>query len=173
MFYPYGRSYYGQLEDAKQIYEVQMGMVGFNEWRNFPTMGTKGLGSCSVVVIASQHAGILAHIKPEPGTATNPYAGDNVVREVMRQLKITHDQYKRLGFFPHANSSVVCAYYQGSQALPAQINIMKAGLREMGYEPVIREYHVPANEMLIGAGEVVVDSRSAGMPVVYVESRVV
>ncbi|RLL96791.1 hypothetical protein CFD26_106836 [Aspergillus turcosus] len=168
---PYG--ILAQLEAANQAVLVPMGGVQFASFQQTRAIGTRGLGSCSVVVVASKYAAILAHIPPLPEQpSTNPFAGDENVREMMRQVRSLYDHYKQHNFFPDPDTYVVCAFFQGQVALPDQMEIMKRALQEMGSSPRVRTYNVPVDRNRPGHGTVVVLSdQEEAKPVVYVEDQ--
>jgi hypothetical protein len=164
-----------QWERAGQVVVVPMGGVQFVAFQQTPAIGTRDLGSCSVVVIASKYGAILAHIPPLPAQpSADPYAGDNNVRSMMRQVKSLHAHYKSLNYFPDAGTSIICARFRGAVALPDQLQIMQQSLHELGYAPSVRTYDVPGNRTLPGQGTVIVISNASnGNPVIYVEDRAI
>jgi hypothetical protein len=106
-------------------------------------IGTSRLGSCSVVVIASEYGAILAHIPPHPDDGSrDPFAGDNNASYMMAEVAQLFHRYGN--FFPQPEAVVVYAWYNGAVALPDQVDIMYSSLREMGLNPVFRTYRVPA-----------------------------
>lgn len=70
-------------EAAGAVKNVAMGQAQFLDFREKDAIGTKGLGSCSVMVIASAHGAILAHIPPQPQATNNPTSGDANVQLMM------------------------------------------------------------------------------------------
>ncbi|KAF1948316.1 hypothetical protein CC80DRAFT_317666 [Byssothecium circinans] len=98
-----------------------------------PCIGTDGLGSCSVVLIVSPFAAILAHIPPRPddADANDPEAGDKYVRSFMERVTTYYRQCQ--AHFPANSSSwVVCAVFGGAVALPNQQKIMRRALWDVG-----------------------------------------
>lgn len=117
---------------------VPMGEFQFVSFSQMTAIGTRNLGSCSVVLIASQYGAILAHIPPLPSQASSsastsmsldPYAGDNNVRALMDQVKQLYHYYQSYNYFPASNAHIVCAIFQGEVALPDQVAIMKESCR--------------------------------------------
>jgi hypothetical protein len=138
-----------ELRDSGGIAEVPMGDAPFVAFQHQITaIGTSELGSCSVVVIASEYGAILAHIPPQPAYRSD----DNNVRYTMTRVARLFHQYEN--FFPQPQSVIVCAWYNGAVALPDQVDIMTSSLRQMGLRSVIRTYHVPAGSFQ-GQGTVV------------------
>ena len=151
---------------------VPMGGIMFVSFQNTRAIATEHLGSCSVVVIASPHAAILAHIPPLPGQATtDPYAGDRQAQSFMNQVAILYQQNS--AFFPSAQGVVVCAVYNGSVALPSQRDIMSSSLQRMGITTIVRTYTVPAYGNFAGRGTVIAfgPSSTNPQPLIYVEDR--
>ena len=63
------------FKEAGQVIVVPMGGVRLVQFQSIPAIGTEGLGSCSVVLIASSKGAILAHIPPRPSMDnTDPLA---------------------------------------------------------------------------------------------------
>ncbi|KAL3480774.1 hypothetical protein BJX99DRAFT_219636 [Aspergillus californicus] len=171
--YPNGRYVYEFLQFNQALVEVEMGEIGFTSFDQNMAIGTKGLGSCSVVIIASQHGAIVAHIKLIREDDPSLYSGDNNARRAMDQVRMMHDYYVNLGYFPSALTTVVCATFMDNWVLSSQVNIMQSVLQQMGYSPDIRTYPIPAVEGP-GQGEVVVSSTGNGMmPMVYVKDSVI
>ncbi|KAL1850488.1 hypothetical protein Daus18300_012902 [Diaporthe australafricana] len=171
-------------EDTGSVLVVPMGEVRFIAFSNTLAIGTRGLGSCSVALVVSQHGAILAHIPPlplEPSSPpasaqskaeSDPYAGDKNVRKMMGYVKDLYN-YNR-SFFPTSNTHVVCALYQGEVALPDQMAIMRDVFREMGLDPVRHTYDVPGNRAIPGQGTVIATSFLDGQfPSVWVEDKLV
>ena len=132
-----------QWERAGQVIMVPMGMVQFVSFQQKPAVGTRDLGSCSVVVIMSKHGAILAHIPPlPPQQSKDLHAGDNNVRLMMIQVKTLYEHHKT-HHFPEAETVVACAQFRGAVALPDQLVIMQENLRELGHNPTIRTYKEP------------------------------
>ncbi|CRK14818.1 hypothetical protein BN1723_017406, partial [Verticillium longisporum] len=117
-------------------------------------VGTAGLGSCSVVAIASERAVILAHIPPLPDLhSQRPDAGDANVRQMMKRVRRLYRDNRQ--FFDNAEGRVTCAIYAGEVALPDQVAIMQEQLRLLGFEPSTDYYQVPADAN-VGRGTVVI-----------------
>lgn len=162
------------LKATNRVLEVPMGSVQHVHFQQLEAIGTADLGACSVVVIASSTAAILAHIPPQPvySPATDPHAGDDNVRSMMGQVSALYQQQR--AYFPTAATVVVCAWFQGEMALPDQVTIMKQSLEQMGLVPIIRIYHVPNDRSRRGQGTVVVfRNASQGRTQVFVEDELV
>jgi hypothetical protein len=168
---PYGLL--AQLEAAHEAVLVPMGGVQFASFQQTRAIGTRGLGSCSVVGVVSKYGAILAHIPPlHEQPSDNPYAGDDNVLTMMRQVRGMYDYYKQHNFFPDTNTYVICAFFQGQIALPDQMEIMELALQELGPSPTILTYNVPVDRNRTGHGTVVILSDQEELqPVVYVEDQ--
>ncbi|KAF7718365.1 Uncharacterized protein PECH_001040 [Penicillium ucsense] len=76
------------------------------------------------------------------------------------------------GYFPSADTVVVCAWFNGAVALPDQMEIMSSSLRQLGLSPIIRTYHVPGNRNIPGQGTVIaIKGANQPTPQIYVEDR--
>ncbi|KNG52807.1 hypothetical protein DDE82_009086 [Stemphylium lycopersici] len=157
-----------------QAKEVRMNAFDMAVFSQTSSIGTDGLGSCSVVLIVSPHAAILGHVAPQPDNAdrNDPYAGDNHVRLFMDRLTEYYVQCRN--FFPNSPYSwVVCAVFGNSVALPDQQNIMEMKLRAVGLNvDTSKTYRVPTLRDHRDRGSVFVDATGSTIQV-YVEDRVV
>ncbi|KAL4877410.1 hypothetical protein BJY04DRAFT_222158 [Aspergillus karnatakaensis] len=165
------------LQDDGEAVLVSMGEVRFVAFNTgIKAIGTRNLGSCSVVVIASKDGALLAHIPPRPNSHDpDPYAGDNNVRRMMTEIESLHKRCKAAGYFADGDGVIVCAWYNGRVALMDQVQIMRQGLGAMGYNnPIMRSYDVLGNRDRPGQGSVHVDSTertTQGKPIIYIEDR--
>lgn len=154
--------------------EVGMNAFDIAFFSQTPSIGTDGLGSCSVILIVSPYAAILGHVAPQPDNAdtNNPHAGDNHVRLFIDRLTEYYLQCRN--YFPGSPYSwVVCAVYGNSVALPDQQNIMEMKLRAVGLNvDTSKTYYVPTLRDNFDRGSVFVDARGSDIQV-YVEDRVV
>lgn len=158
-----------QWQASRAAIVVPMGGVQFVSFQQMPAIGTRDLGSCSVVIIASAYGAILAHIPPMPlQPSPDPFASDNNVRGMMSRVAALYQHHQ--DHFPSADTAVICAWFQGAVALPDQIRIMSSSLRQLGLNPTIRTYHVPGDRSLPGQGTVIA-IRSADRTQIYVEDR--
>ena len=94
-------------------------------------LATQGLNGCTVVVIASPNAGILAHIPPTLGYSRDPRAGIRNVQRMMTQVVALYQRYYT--YLIPTVTWVISAVYRGEDALPmhiAEINntLHRAGL---------------------------------------------
>lgn len=156
----------------RQATVVPMGGIMFVSFQNTSAIATEHLGSCSVVVIASAYAAILAHIPPLPGQyTTDPHAGDIQAQTFMNQVANLYQQHS--SFFPSAQGVVVCAMFNGSVALPSQRDIMSSSLQRMGIRTAIRTYTVPTYQHFAGRGTVIAfgPTSTNPYPLIYVEDR--
>ncbi|KAF2131590.1 hypothetical protein P153DRAFT_199027 [Dothidotthia symphoricarpi CBS 119687] len=170
----FNESRFREAVRTAQAKEVRMNAFDIAVFSRTSSIGTDGLGSCSVVLIVSPHAAILGHIAPQPHNAdgNDPYAGDNHVRLFMDRLTEYYVQCQN--FFPHSPYSwVVCAVFGNSVALPDQQNIMEMKLRAVGLNvDTSKTYRVPTLRDHRDRGSVFVDATGSAIQV-YVEDRVV
>jgi len=138
------------------------------------SIGTDGLGSCSVVLIVSPYAALLGHVSPLPDNANpnDPFAGDNHVRSFMDRLMQYYLQYQQ--YFPKSpHSWVVCAVHHDRVALPDQQRIMETKLRDVGLNvDISRTYPVSTLIDHLDGGSVFVDAGGSTVQV-YVEGTVI
>ncbi|KAL5397211.1 hypothetical protein PMIN02_002483 [Paraphaeosphaeria minitans] len=157
-----------------QAKEVQMNAFDIAFSSQTSSIGTDGLGACSVMLIVSPYAAILGHIAPRPDNAdiNDPHAGDNHIQSFMDRFTQYYLQCQ--SFFPQGPYSwVVCAVFGDSVALPDQQSIMETKLRAVGLSAdTSRTYRVPVTEDHPDRGSVFVDARGSTIQV-YVENRVV
>lgn len=139
---------------AGAVQIVAMGKVEFLDFRVKDAIGTGQLGSCSVVVIASAHGAILAHIPPQPQPTVNPTSADDNVRSMMNEVSRLYRNKHQ--YFPSAESVVACAVFRGRVALPSQLDIMESSLNRLGLIPKKISYEVPGNPAIRGKGTVIV-----------------
>lgn len=168
------RSRFRQAVEGGQAAAVSMNGLNCVVFAQTPCIGTDGLGSCSVVLIISPFAAILAHIPPRPDNADadDPEAGDIHVRSFMERVTTYYRQCQ--AYFPANSSSwVVCAVFGDAIALPDQQKIMEGALSDVGLTvDTSQTYRVPFSNDHPDRGTVFVDGRSHTIQV-YVESRVV
>jgi hypothetical protein len=158
----------------REAKEVHMNAFDIAFFSQTPSIGTDGLGSCSVALIVSPYAALLGHVSPLPDNANlnDPLAGDNHVRSFMDRFVQCYLQY--LQYFPRSPSSwVVCAVYRGGVALPDQQSIMETKLRDAGLNvDISKTYPVPTLLDHVNRGSVFVDARGSTIQV-YVEGAMI
>ncbi|KAJ5951909.1 uncharacterized protein N7479_010322 [Penicillium vulpinum] len=166
-----GSGILAQWQASRAVLVVPIGDVQFLSFQQLAAIGTGDLRSCSVVLIVSAHGAILAHIPPQPlQPSPDPFAGDNNTRSMMGRVAALYQQNS--GYFPSADTVVVCAWFNGAVALPDQMEIMTSSLRQLGLNPVIRTYHVPGNRNIPGQGTVIaIKGANQPRPQIYVEDR--
>lgn len=149
---------------------VEMGEVDIVNFAVCPAIGTYGLNGCSVALIASPYASILAHIPPRPDlTNADPHAGDNNTRAIMVAFAQIYQTYA--DFFPTEESYIICAAFaqQNGPALEDHVAIIQAAFLAMGLTPEIRHYEIPVDHGAQGEGTVVVSNGQDLAPTVYVQ----
>lgn len=158
--------------EAGAVQTVPMGDVQFLDFRHKAALATDGLGACSVVVIASPHGALLAHIAPLPTLTQNPIAGDANAHSTMNRVVALY-QYKR-AYFPSAETVVICAEFRDSVALPDQLEILMESLNSVQLQPRATSYTVPTNPGTRDSGVVMIIKMSEYPgPKIHVQDRVV
>lgn len=156
-----------------QIALVPTGDVQFVSFDQMRAIGAEGLGGCSVVIIASVHGAILAHIPPLPLQQPSPdFLGYGNVRSMMARVSALHYYYRSQNFFPSAETVIVCAWLRGEMGVPEQLELMQQSLQQLGHYPTIRTYAVPRTDdsCAPGRGTVVV-TQGIDQATVYVEGQ--
>ncbi|CAK1354037.1 hypothetical protein CB0940_02046 [Cercospora beticola] len=119
--------------------EVQMNAVASVEWSSGKQyLYTQGLNSCTAVAITSERAGILAHIGP---SRKNRSGDQNVIDHMQEIIKI-YNTGRAKGLFLEPGSVVLAAIYNGSVALPDQVNVVKKVLDRLQLPFKYKEYRV-------------------------------
>lgn len=144
---------------------------------DFKSIGTAGLGGCSVAVIVSRRAAILAHISPRPTAANAAHDGDEHMEQMMGQVVTLYEESRQL-FPPEQSAVAVCAQFLGSPdneiALPDQLEIMNRHFRGLEIAHSLKKYtiSIPYGPEFPGKGTVFVDG-SGDRPMVYVEDEII
>lgn len=159
---------------ARAVVVVPMGGIQFVPFDLFNAVGTRDLGGCSVVIIASIYGVIMAHIPPRP-PQTPPddgTAGANNARYMMSRVAALYQQHR--AYFPSTDTIVFCAWHKGTVGLPDQLDIMRLSLQQMGLNPIIRTYHAPGNRNIPGQGTaIIIKSPNSNRPHIYLEDHAV
>lgn len=162
-------------EEARAVYTVAMDEVKFLVFgHTAQSIGTANLGGCSVVLIASRAAAILAHIAPRAnGDPSDIHGGVRHVRNKMDEVAALYNANKH--YFTGTNNWVVCAMHYGELALPDQQIIMTDCLTTLGLSSSVVTYEVllTGRKRFPGQGTVYVDGSGGGDPVVYLEDKVI
>ncbi|RAK97335.1 uncharacterized protein BO80DRAFT_437902 [Aspergillus ibericus CBS 121593] len=98
-----------------QVVIVPMGEVAAVSFHDTVAIGTMGLGSCSVIIIASADGAILAHIPPRPPTAllSDVNAGDNNVRRMTQRVPELYRRHRN-EYFSRPTDTVIVYYAYGA-----------------------------------------------------------
>lgn len=145
---------FGRYYNMNNMVVVDMGEVGIVNFAVYPAIGTYGLNSCSVALVASPFSAILTHIPPRPDlTNADPHASDNNTKAIMADFAQLYETY--INFFPSGDSHIICAVFEGDNepALPDHVAIIKAAFRGMGLDPDVHHYQIPVNHNIIGEGQ--------------------
>ncbi|KAF2241884.1 hypothetical protein BU26DRAFT_525004 [Trematosphaeria pertusa] len=155
------RSRFRQAVEGGLATAVLMNGLNCLVFSQTPCIGTDRLGSCSVVLIVSPFAAILAHIPPRPddADANDPEIGDKYVRSFMERVTTYYRQCQ--AYFPANSSSwVVCVVFGDAVALPDQQRIMERALRDVGLTvDTSQTYRVPFTNNHRDRGTVFADGR--------------
>ncbi|KZM22327.1 hypothetical protein ST47_g6526 [Ascochyta rabiei] len=91
-----------RAEATGSVRVIPMGGVEFVPFDKTPSVGTRDLAGCSVVIVASQYGAILAHIPPRPENAlpSDTSAGDRNIA-LQEQKKIVEGNIQSMGLSPH------------------------------------------------------------------------
>ncbi|UPX20074.1 uncharacterized protein EKO05_0010319 [Ascochyta rabiei] len=102
-----------RAEATGSVRVIPMGGVEFVPFDKTPSVGTRDLAGCSVVIVASQYGAILAHIPPRPENAlpSDTSAGDRNVQQIMN--KVAEEYRKWQHYFPSSDTYAVFAVYDG------------------------------------------------------------
>lgn len=161
-------------EEAEEVGMNEVGFIAFHT----PTrcIGTRNLNSCTGVIIASQHAAILAHIAPLPPYAAENdfHAGDrhtSLMMEDLADLYRRHENY----FLTEKPSWVVSALWNEEIALPSQKAIVEESLRQINLTPATVNYQVITRQTPRGPGKgtIFIDGRGGSFPAIYVEDQLI
>ena len=150
--------------------------MGNIEFVPFPgSVGTAGLGGCSVVIIVSHYAAILAHIQPNVPGSTKLTSGQHFVKQKMDLISDLYRQQKH--FFPTGTETVVvCAILEGAIATPDLQQIIEARIEGLGLSPhLVKTYEINPKVELnedSSKGTVFVDRRGQRL-LIYVEDNLV
>lgn len=158
-----------ELRGEGRIIEVPMGGIQLVSFQQIQAIGTEGLGGCSVVIIASKHGAILAHIPPLPTLQVSPDPfGYETVRSMMGRVFALYSQYQ--AYFQPAETTIVCAWLGGQIGLADHLEIIRDYLKQLGHDPAVRRYDVDGGHGNPGRGTVVVTA-GATRAIVYVEDN--
>lgn len=137
------------------------------------TLGADGLGGCSVVIIASDHGGIMAHVPPNSAMGDpDPQSYVRHTKKMMDQVEKLYEQNKK--YFPTSANYVICAVYHSKVAVPEQKEIMTERIASIAGTSASEVLYVIEDGTSYASnpakGTVWLDGRSKP-PKVYVEDR--
>jgi len=155
-------------------YNVSMNDVKFLQFglNGLTSIGTSDLKGCSVVMIVSAQAAILAHIAPLPPNydQSDREAGDRHCQRKMDEVGALYKANRQC--FPTRQSSwVLCAVFRGEVGLPDQQNIMQKSLAGLGLRPSSLIYSIERQRNLLPSQGTVFIDGSKDDPIVYVEDK--
>lgn len=160
-------------EDRGGAVVVAMGGVNLVAFPGI--VGTRGLGGCSVVVIASPHGAIMAHIPPNVPHSSELQSGPRLVQQKMDAVSQIYQQQKHI-FSAGTETVVVCATYKGAIATPDLKRVIEANVEAMGLGSfsvaVYRVDTLSTYDPRGSKGTVFVDGRGQ-RPLIYVEDELI
>jgi hypothetical protein len=159
---------------SKYVTEVPMGGIKTIIFGPRQTgLGTKGLGGCSVALVVSSKAAVLAHIpaRPEGMSPLDPEGGEPNVKLMMKKLQYRVDCL-RTYFTQDSQCWVVCATMgTGNEpVLKKHHDIIYAYLLGLNLRVNGHTYTAGNKALLPDSGTVFVDASSLP-PRVYIEER--
>lgn len=173
-----------QAIDSERVDLVGINQVKFRSFGRPVTgappvsLGVRGLSACSVIILASDHAAIAAHIGPnEPGASANdPQSYLRLANNKMSELE---DLYRknRQYFGSDSHAYVIFATFASRPTSPEQTAIYRDRLRGLGVPIVSDSAYERSPQSIIDndrpEGTVLVVKRQETRPTVYLEDRIV
>lgn len=171
---------------AQAIARGLVELVGINEVRLMlferpaegrpVSLGVKGLSACSVVILASDHGAILAHIGPNELGAQDQRSYLRLAGEKMDELEsLFHENQRYFGAGSHAY--LIFATFQDTPVSPEQTAIFKARLQSLQVPLVSDRPYERSISTLIDddrpEGTMWIVKRRDTRPIVYLEDRLV
>ena len=159
----------------REAIEVAMDRVGIVVFTQTRGIGTRNLNSCTVVIIVSSYAAIMAHIAPNSlaGAASgNPAAGLLHVQAVMNQAMALYTQYQ--AYFPaQSTSCVISASPDNGVTVPLshQRNQIAGMLTQRGLTVSATTHHIPVSEVPGPARGMALVSTRSGRPALYIADQ--
>ncbi|KAL8786586.1 MAG: hypothetical protein Q9195_008143 [Heterodermia aff. obscurata] len=164
---------------GNEVEMVEMNRVGelvFGKDQKW-CLGTTGLGACTVIILLSTKATILAHIAPRKIPDLNPSlpTGDENARDKLQEVTAMFIELQPYFTSAAAPGSVLVFGVNpaGEPWLPDQKRILEEQLTKWQLPAMPIEYHsISSPPNFTGKGEVLVDARVQGKaPVVWVEDK--
>ncbi|CAK7231177.1 hypothetical protein SCUCBS95973_007822 [Sporothrix curviconia] len=118
---------FGLYYNNNNMAVVEMGDVDIVNFDVCAAIGTYGLNGCSVALVASPYAAILAHIPPRPDlTDADPNAGDNNTRVIITDFAQLYETH--INFFPDGDNHIIYAVFKGDSKplVPEHVAIIEA-----------------------------------------------
>lgn len=139
-------------------------------------IGTRNLNSCTVAVIVSQHAAIMAHIAPNSftGAASGDLnAGLVHVQQVTNLALSLLDHYQDY-FPPQSTSCIISASpdYGVYVPLDHQRDQIASMLRQRSLTVSSTTYHIPVSEVPGPAKGMVFLTKQPGRPTLYIADQI-
>ncbi|GAB7366158.1 hypothetical protein MBLNU230_g7720t1 [Neophaeotheca triangularis] len=160
-------------------------LVGINEVKSLvfgtpvagrpASLGVSGLSACTVVVVVSDLAAVVAHIGPNILGSQDPNSFTLLAQEKMSEMERLYLQDQRL-FSSSTNAYVIFATFRSTPTSPEQATIFRQRLDALGL-PIVRDvgYERSAQSLIDvnrAEGTVWVVKRN-NTPMVYLEDQVI
>lgn len=172
-----------QARDLTIVEYVGMGEIKLKAFNAKPvvgrrvSLGIEGLGACSVIILASDHAAIVAHIGPNRMGSLDLDSSERLARTKMNELeRLYHDNQDLFG--PGSHAYVVFSALGGVPRLPEQTKIYRDRLSQLGI-PIVadRAYETPEKAQITPDGYIgtlwVVKKQGDRWPTVYLQDQIV
>lgn len=156
--------------DPPQAVEVPMDQARIVFFAQTPGIGTRNLNGCTVVVIVSSHAAIMAHIAPN-SPAGQPGAGMAHVSAILQQASALYTQYKP--YFPATSTSCVisASFSNGIVPLDDQRDLIVSKLAQQGLTVSATTYQVPISSVSGPARGMAFLNNSSGRSTLYLADQ--
>ncbi|KAK5150139.1 hypothetical protein LTS14_010402 [Recurvomyces mirabilis] len=140
------------------------------------SLGVKGLSACSVVILASDHGAIMAHIGPNELGSRDPRSYLRLANEKMDELEsIFRENQRYFGAGSHAY--LIFATFQDKPVSPEQGDIFRARIQSLDVPLISDRPYERSTSALIDddrpEGTVWIVKRQDTRPTVYLEDRLV
>ena len=140
------------------------------------TLGVKGLSACSVIILASDYAAVLAHIGPNELGSQDPQSFVRLANNKMSELEEIYRKNQRF-FGSDSHAYLIFATFQSKPTSPEQTDIYRSRLKGLGIPLVSDKAYERSPKDLVDddrpEGTVWVVKRPNARPTVYLEDRAV
>ena len=139
-------------------------------------LGVRGLSACSVIILASHYAAVLAHIGPNELESQDPQSFLGLANNMMSEVEELYRKNQRY-FGSSTHAYLIFATCQSKPTSPEQTAIYRDRLKGLGV-PLVSDhtYECPPKDLVDDdrpEGTVCVVKRPYTRPIVYLEDRAV